>query len=100
MRQRLEMPHLFAVLHGVLNRYGASPRWLKDRVAKLLSRCLSVGRAGGIRTRGLFVPNEALYQAEPQPVKNLFISHLEWEVRGLANKLTEPRFEFPFNPSL
>ena len=27
------------------------------------------GRAGGIRTRGLFVPNEALYQAEPQPVK-------------------------------
>ncbi len=26
------------------------------------------GRAGGIRTRGLFVPNEALYQAEPQPV--------------------------------
>ena len=26
-----------------------------------------VGRAGGIRTRGLFVPNEALYQAEPQP---------------------------------
>ena len=25
-------------------------------------------RAGGIRTRGLFVPNEALYQAEPQPV--------------------------------
>jgi hypothetical protein len=30
------------------------------------SRC---GRAGGIRTRGLFVPNEALYQAEPQPVE-------------------------------
>jgi hypothetical protein len=27
-----------------------------------------IGRAGGIRTRGLFVPNEALYQAEPQPV--------------------------------
>ena len=27
------------------------------------------GRAGGIRTRGLFVPNEALYQAEPQPVE-------------------------------
>ena len=25
------------------------------------------GRAGGIRTRDLFVPNEALYQAEPQP---------------------------------
>ncbi len=27
-----------------------------------------INRAGGIRTRGLFVPNEALYQAEPQPV--------------------------------
>jgi hypothetical protein len=26
-----------------------------------------MNRAGGIRTRGLFVPNEALYQAEPQP---------------------------------
>ena len=25
------------------------------------------GRAGGIRTHDLFVPNEALYQAEPQP---------------------------------
>ena len=25
------------------------------------------GRAGGIRTHGLFDPNEALYQAEPQP---------------------------------
>jgi hypothetical protein len=25
------------------------------------------GRAGGIRTRGLLVPNEALYQAEPRP---------------------------------
>ena len=24
-------------------------------------------RAGGIRTRGLLVPNEALYQAEPRP---------------------------------
>ena len=29
------------------------------------------GRAGGIRTRGLFVPNEALYQAEPQPVNQV-----------------------------
>jgi hypothetical protein len=26
-------------------------------------------RAGGIRTHGLHVPNVALYQAEPQPVK-------------------------------
>src|ERR1700733_3393826 len=26
------------------------------------------GRAGGIRTHGLYVPNVALYQAEPQPV--------------------------------
>ena len=26
-----------------------------------------IGRAGGIRTRGLLVPNEALYQAEPRP---------------------------------
>ena len=26
-----------------------------------------IGRAGGIRTHGLFDPNEALYQAEPQP---------------------------------
>jgi hypothetical protein len=28
------------------------------------------GRAGGIRTHGLHVPNVALYQAEPQPVVN------------------------------
>lgn len=28
---------------------------------------LKNGRAGGIRTRGLLVPNEALYQAEPRP---------------------------------
>ncbi len=28
---------------------------------------LKTGRAGGIRTRGLLVPNEALYQAEPRP---------------------------------
>jgi hypothetical protein len=28
------------------------------------------GRAGGIRTHGLHVPNVALYQAEPQPVMN------------------------------
>jgi hypothetical protein len=28
------------------------------------------GRAGGIRTHGLHVPNVALYQAEPQPVLN------------------------------
>src|ERR1700677_514144 len=27
-------------------------------------------RAGGIRTHGLYVPNVALYQAEPQPVMN------------------------------
>jgi hypothetical protein len=27
-------------------------------------------RAGGIRTHGLYVPNVALYQAEPQPVVN------------------------------
>lgn len=27
-----------------------------------------LSRVGGIRTHGLFVPNEALYQAEPQPV--------------------------------
>ena len=26
-----------------------------------------MSRAGGIRTHDLFVPNEALYQAEPQP---------------------------------
>ena len=32
------------------------------------------GRAGGIRTRGLFVPNEALYQAEPQPDAQSFKS--------------------------
>ena len=30
--------------------------------------CLK-NRAGGIRTHGLHVPNVALYQAEPQPVK-------------------------------
>ena len=29
----------------------------------------AVNRAGGIRTHGLHVPNVALYQAEPQPVK-------------------------------
>lgn len=34
----------------------------------------NTGRAGGIRTRGLFVPNEALYQAEPQPDVELAIS--------------------------
>ena len=45
------------------------------------------GRAGGIRTHGLFDPNEALYQAEPQP--ELFEREIErggvlWSTETLA----------------
>lgn len=34
------------------------------------------GRAGGIRTRDLLDPNEALYQAEPRPEMQKFLSVL------------------------
>jgi hypothetical protein len=40
------------------------------------------GRAGGIRTRGLFVPNEALYQAEPQPESGKNSHYALIEVKG------------------
>lgn len=58
------------------------------------------GRAGGIRTRGLLVPNEALYQAEPRPdnqsgcfsetfrqfIRRPFVSHAG---AGVARKITD-----------
>lgn len=46
-----------------------------DRQHVEVSRCRGVGvsgcRGGGIRTHGLFVPNEARYQAAPHPVASL-----------------------------
>jgi hypothetical protein len=48
-----------------LNAFWAESQWAE--IPRLQDRS---GRAGGIRTHGLHVPNVALYQAEPQPVIN------------------------------
>jgi hypothetical protein len=50
-------------------------------------------RAGGIRTHGLHVPNVALYQAEPQPVKKKRrLERPTGEVnRGFTRPAIEPR---------
>jgi hypothetical protein len=42
---------------------------LRSNLAGMLTVGERNGRAGEIRTRGLLVPNEALYQAEPRPDK-------------------------------
>jgi hypothetical protein len=44
--------------------------WAESQWAKIPRLQDRSGRAGGIRTHGLHVPNVALYQAEPQPVIN------------------------------
>jgi hypothetical protein len=49
--------------------WNLGPRWGHDVSAQRISGTswYRVGRAGGIRTHGLFVPNEARYQTAPQP---------------------------------
>ena len=39
------------------------------------------GRSGGIRTRGLLVPNQARYQASPRPVSLNIIMNPSWNVK-------------------
>ena len=46
-----------------------TPDLLKQEGEDNRSHLLLDGRSGGIRTRGLLVPNQALYQAEPHPEK-------------------------------
>jgi hypothetical protein len=46
-----------------------------------------MNRAGGIRTHGLHVPNVALYQAEPQPVKKK--RRLDAGERGVNRRLRQ-----------
>jgi hypothetical protein len=47
-----------------------------------------MNRAGGIRTHGLHVPNVALYQAEPQPVKKK--RRLDAGERGVNRRFVGP----------
>src|SRR5579864_4794409 len=65
-----------------------------DRIRKLLKRN---GRGEWIRTTGLLVPNQALYQAEPRPEKYGF----SWcEISRKVRKIFPPLEDHKQNPQV
>ena len=75
----------FSIIFGVPK---ASKKYCKIGVFRYFTVLSKIGRSGGIRTRGLLVPNQALYQTEPHPEK---LSH--WMCHPTAKLVAEEGFE-------
>ena len=79
----------FKARHSLPRRSNPTIFRIKTRQALRWSTYLVFGRDGGIRTHGLLVPNQALYQTEPHldkhiqfDLKNRFVVPLQIERRG------------------